>query len=287
MMGDEIDPQLPYIQVYRNVAQLAAALAPLVSVTNQHALGALVTFWQGLADRRLLAGKTELVLGADDVRTRLLIAFGKEVEPRFLVALGFLERRGDGFRIRGASRMLNVEAGRLKKKTGVGSGSNPGLVLVAPESDPRSDPGPTPVASGSDPTEVRGKRQEEKDESLENRGKAPPPLVRKIEKPTHDESRWSSRDFWAWAQAKRGEEGHTPEPEPKSLKLGAFWSSAFECVPHGPPNVNRVAFVVAGLKRAFVAFGNDSHWLSEGIPFNAFMAQWSHFIPPVEAARAT
>lgn len=115
----EIDPFLPFVKVARASAPAAAALAPAINVTYQHARGALVLLWEGLADRRLLARHLEagaILLSDVEIRHRLRLAFGVEVDPELAETAGFLERRGDLWRVRGGSRLLAVEGSRLKKK---------------------------------------------------------------------------------------------------------------------------------------------------------------------------
>lgn len=161
-MRGEIDPQVPFIQVHRSVGPKAASLAQVLKVTYQHARGSLDVFWEGLADRRILAGKSELMLTAKELETRLLLAFGQPVDLDHLVHLGLLEPRDGRYRVRGMSRYLVMEASRVAKK-----GKRPRYDLDDTTASPRSDPGVTGVASGRDPVEVRGKREEEIGESEE------------------------------------------------------------------------------------------------------------------------
>lgn len=103
------DP-LPYVQVDRAVKPKAGQLAGVLKVSRQHALGSLVDFWELCGDPRDLerlaeSGCREVVLSADEVRRRFRLASdGLEVDPADLAAIGLLEPRPDGFRVRGMSR---------------------------------------------------------------------------------------------------------------------------------------------------------------------------------------
>ena len=111
-MAETLDSQLPYVQVHRSSAAPAADIAAVLGVSHQHARGSLVAFWERLSDRRLLTGKTEIVLDEATTRLRLRLAFGLEVDPSLLVVAGFLETRPDGYRVRGMSRQLATETRR-------------------------------------------------------------------------------------------------------------------------------------------------------------------------------
>jgi hypothetical protein len=190
MPRQEIDPLFPFIQVDRGVGPKAAQLAGHLSVSYQHARGSLEIFWETLADRRRLANREELVLPLAEVEVLLHLAFGRPVLPEIMVALGFLEpRETAGFRIRGMSRYINSEKARILKK-GVGKGrektepepgQHPGATPVPPHPDPTPTPGNTPVPPR------RGKRGEERVESLK------------------EEEGAAVIAWWVWAQEKRRE----------------------------------------------------------------------------------
>jgi hypothetical protein len=99
------------VQVDRAVKTKAASLASVLGVSNQHAMGTLVEFWELCGDPRELekllgAGNTEVVFNRDEIVARFKIASGgKLIDPSDLVTLGLLEQRDDGsFRVRGMSR---------------------------------------------------------------------------------------------------------------------------------------------------------------------------------------
>ena len=169
-MRGKIDPHFPFIQVDRDVTGSAARLAQVIDVPHQYAMGGLVFFWEGLADRRLLTGKVELVLPAAEIEDRILLAFGRPVKPSILVALGFLEaREGHGYRVRGMSRYISAEASRIKR-TGPRPNANPTPTGVRPGSD-RGQSGKSTVRPGSDrgpapqSVEVRVERIEDRDQT--------------------------------------------------------------------------------------------------------------------------
>lgn len=132
--------------------------------------------WEGLADRRELAKHLRagaILLTEKEVRHRLQLAFGAEVDPELAATAGFLERRGDLWRVRGGSRLLAVEVARLKKKKSASSDpietehreSHPG---VTPGSTPGGTPGSTPpVTPGSTRVEPPH-RKEERGKSIQN-----------------------------------------------------------------------------------------------------------------------
>lgn len=167
---ESLDPVLPYLQIARGVEGQAASLAPLLGVTFQHAVGAMLIFWRGFSDRRFLVNHMDagaIVLADADVRSRLRLAFGlAEVDPQLLVATGFLEPASSEFpanfwRVRGGSRMLLVERSRLERMRSRGRPATPVSPLPKEhkgvDSVPSGDPPPR-----SHPGEVRGERREER-----------------------------------------------------------------------------------------------------------------------------
>lgn len=168
---EQIDPQLPYIQVHRSIGPKAAQLAPVLNLSYQHVRGALTVFWEHLADRRRLTRALALpepaiLLDEAECRMLLHLAFGVKVEPEVLVGAGVLEPTlGELYRVRGMSRYLNTEAGRVTKKGSRPFGPDKRATRGRPESDPSPTPvapelppSPTPVAPESHPTEARGER---------------------------------------------------------------------------------------------------------------------------------
>lgn len=178
MSREEIDEQFPYIQVDRRVAAHAAKLSTALEITYQHARGALDIFWEGFVTRTELLkaiklelegrGPARILVSKADVEVRLLLAFGRKVDPALLVSCRLLELEGDLFRICGASRYIGPEWGRLFKKGAMPkraektpsptpskgkppSPTPPRLDLETAPEPPRSPVHATPVAPGSDP----------------------------------------------------------------------------------------------------------------------------------------
>lgn len=133
------DP-LPYVQVDRAVKPKAGQLAGVLKVSRLHALGALVEFWELCGDPRELErlvqiGRREVVLASEEIRRRFRLASdGLDVDPADLVALGLLETRPEGFRVRGMSRYFAPIERRLiyrarsvaggKARSAAGRGAN-------------------------------------------------------------------------------------------------------------------------------------------------------------------
>lgn len=124
------DP-LPYSQVDRSVKPKAALLAGKMKVSNQHALGSLVEFWDLCGEPRVLervvletpAGvDPALVLSRDDVELRFEVASGQHVEVGVLVVVGLLEPVKEGFRVRGMSRYFDPVQARLRARGAASAG---------------------------------------------------------------------------------------------------------------------------------------------------------------------
>lgn len=120
------DP-LPFAQVDRAVKPKAATLATMVGVTYQHALGSLAEFWEACGDPRELErlwaeGKDEVVLSREEVSGRLLVAFGRAVDPDACRHLGLLEQRPEGFRVRGMSRYFTPIKARVIRREKASAG---------------------------------------------------------------------------------------------------------------------------------------------------------------------
>lgn len=119
------DP-LPYVQVDRAVRGRVGLLAGALGVTTQHALGALVEWWDLNGDPRALTEILEataegdepaVLISAQAARDRFLLAAGKPCEPSILVHLGLLEPVADGaFRVRGMSRYFAPVQARAKAR---------------------------------------------------------------------------------------------------------------------------------------------------------------------------
>lgn len=197
----ELDQQLPFVQVHRSVGPKAAQLASALGLTYPHVRGALVIFWESLADRRLLARYArryvdglKLVMPAADLAVRLKMAFTVDVPLPMFEAAGFLELLPNGeYRVRGGSRLVKPEAHRLRLAgTGEPGGEGPG---EGPGESPGRVPGRAPTPT---PPEERGERREEKGERRKAKGDRAP-------------SAWE--DLWNDAQDLRSHRLHEREIE--------------------------------------------------------------------------
>lgn len=176
MRADDIDPQLPYIQVHRGVAAKAAQLAARCNADYYRVRGVLDCFWESLADRRILAraiqGIGYVVVTPEVVESMLCRPLGCSLSD--LIAAGFIEPMPPhGYRARGMSRYLDSERTRLARK--------PNRKFPPTQPEPHQDetgsgdgdtsnPTPTPLEPHSDPTEVRGERREVRGKSRKTRG---------------------------------------------------------------------------------------------------------------------
>lgn len=279
-MRDEIDPQIPYIQVHRSVARMAAQLAEPLGLTYQHVRGSLDVFWESLADRRILAKALALkepmvLLDVADATNRLWLAFGRQVEPGLVIAAGVLEPVAGGkYRVRGMSRYIEMEAERLAaharavaggKKRALDArlvsgrftaGAPAGEQLV---SQPASD---QPAASQPPAThQVRGERREVRGETGKARGDVGP-----------------ADGFWMWAQGLREKAGCIREHPPDPRALSGWYSVA----------MSELGGDDGRLREAWMRFGDDPHWqdAAPACPFRAFMnaeTGWRKYVPRLRA----
>lgn len=88
-----------------------------------------------------------------------------------------------------------------------------------------------------------------------------------VEKPATPPDTWQAEDFWRWAQWLRQQGGYVAEKPPPGRKLQDWYRMA----------LMTDGMSVAGLKRAFCAFGRDKHWEAQRFPFGAFISQWASF----------
>lgn len=289
-MKDEIDPQIPYIQVHRSVARMAAQLAEPLGLTYQHVRGSLDVFWESLADRRVLAKALALpepmvLLDAAEATNRLWLAFGRQVELALVVAAGVLEPVEAKYRVRGMSRYVEMEAERLAalarstaggRSRAVGVRLASGRFAAGVPAGERLDAPPAshqPAASQSPATHhVRGERREVRVETGEVRGdiRTPPGFV--VSEPTTPADAWTADDFWRWAQSRRQKAGFIAEKHP-GVELSGWYSQTLAGL-NG--DIDR-------LKEAFLSFGDSPYWQKPKepppLPFRGFMSQVDRFIP--------
>lgn len=100
------------------------------------------------------------------------------------------------------------------------------------------------------------------------------------EKPVKDDELWEADDFWAWAQAKRLEDGLACERKPNENATSAWWSA-----------VRMAGFSPKALRLGFVTFANDPYWSDPArkpaVPFKAFVSQWDRFVTQEAVAHAS
>lgn len=114
------DP-MPFTQVDRSVKPKAALLAGMLGVTNQHALGSLIEWWELFGDpreiERLIAeGISAIIVTPEEAERRFRIASGKSVSASDLVAIGLLAPADGGVRVRGMSRYFEPVHNRIQKR---------------------------------------------------------------------------------------------------------------------------------------------------------------------------
>lgn len=295
------DP-LPYVQVDRAVKPRAALLAGALGVSNQHAVGSLVEWWDLCGDPRELERIVEatppgdepaVLLSPGDAQLRFRLASGKDVDPVELVHLGLLEPRGEQFRVRGMSRYFEPIRKRIKARASASAAGKASAEsrrkatgTAQPRSGDRSESGSAtgsgavresferPPNASRTPPNPSGQRSAvsgllEEEDQPQPKG----PLI--FEPPTTDPSTWNHADFFRWAQASRQALGLLGEKWPRK-SLSHWWSTAL-----GTPGVT-----VGRLQQAFRNFSLDEHWGSPArkpaAPFEGFMSVWSAHVPPGE-----
>ena len=286
-MRDEIDPQIPYIQVHRSVARMAAQLAEPLGLTYQHVRGSLDVFWESLADRRILAKALELpepmvLLDAAEAANRLWLAFGRQIELALVASAGVLEPTKDGkYRVRGMSRYVEMEQERLAALARSAAGGRSrsvaarlasGRFAAGAPAGPRLDAGWTPTPASHQPaasqspagSQVRGERREVRGETREARG---------------DTVTATAADkFWGWAQDLRVKAGCVREAPPEPRVLSGWYSAAMLEL-NGDDG---------RLREAWLRFGDDEHWqkATPACPFRAFInaeTGWRKYVPRLRA----
>lgn len=120
------DP-LPFTQVDRSVKPKAALLAGMLGVTNQHALGSLIEWWELFGDPREIErligeGISDIIVSPEEAERRFRIASGKAVTAADLVALGLLAEHENGVRVRGMSRYFEPVLRRLQAREAAAKG---------------------------------------------------------------------------------------------------------------------------------------------------------------------
>ncbi len=291
---------LPYREVDRSLKPKLPLLAGLMGVSPQHALGSLIEFWDLCADPRELEriaslalsvkAEPEVVLSEADVELRFELASGKKVEPLKLVMLGLLERREQGFRVRGMSRDFKPILKRLRNReiaaiggkasaesrrnaTGSaqpvgGKGFRGRSAASSEDAQPERSPEPkrdrTDDRSGTEPpTEAEpkssGQRSAVSDSSssYDDDGAPPPSLA---------------VQFFGWFQAARAEGGWAHEEPPPVEELEAFFATVTAALEDDPQGATEA------LKVAMKGYSKDEFWLGRALPWAGFVEQWARHV---------
>lgn len=289
MSAEQSSDPLPFLQVDRAALPIAARLASAEGVSNQHALGSMVEFWQLCADPRELeeivtrtpAGEEPVILL--DERTlamRWRIAFGKATDPALLTALGLVEPVGEQWRLRGGSRMISAVATRLQTREAAKAGgkasaearkakfgsAQPGSASVrtAPEPLPKRTPN-RPRTDDRSAAEARPNQRSEDRGHIENLSTAAEETSGAAAREEAAKTSPPLELFNALQEFRVGR-GLRREPEPSSTSLDGWWA-----------RVTRSRRVVdLSALRSYCA---DPYWASRGFPFSGFVAQWERHAP--------
>lgn len=312
--GQRSSDPLPYVQVDRAVKTKAASLAAELKVTTQHAMGALVDFWELCGDPRelerlALAGVEEVVLHRDEVARRFKLASGGyTIDPADLAALGLLEvRPADEFRVRGMSRYFKpirrrlhargiaVAGGKARAEgardgdgrfTGGGAPAGPpaggqggalaGVGLDTPHPDSSLDPANRqPIVHPAASQPSSTAGSVQRASTKEVRARAPC----EVGKPTRPPRKPSANEeFFAWTQAEanKRQPGRASEGPPHAATLNSQMKPAAAAVGR------------KGLELAWLHFLNDPWARDKGWPWSVFVSQWEkHHNAAIAVANAS
>lgn len=277
MASEELDSQLPYIQIHRSVGAKAAHLAALASAPYHLVRGVLECFWESLADRRVLqkalASDGCIVLTRAEIMNRLCRLISPSCTPDDIEMVGFIEAfpaRVGSYRVRGMSRYLQAEATRASKKGKLPQGLTPVLPLPDPGVS-ESDPGATPVPPGSDPPEERGERKEERGKTEDKKQKrreerSKPKQVSLPEMPPKPETERKSTpasEVWAYFVERRNERLEDLGLDPSKHELRPNWGHIAAQVEHWHTHVAEDVEVAKGTTRLMITqFLEDPYWAS-------------------------
>lgn len=248
--AEDIDPQLPFLQIHRSAVSVAAQLAQVLGLSAQTVIGSLVLLWHGMADRRFLGRHLKagaVLLSAADVEARLCLAFGCRTLPAPLSvfeAAGVLELVGDLYRVRGMSRYIEAELARLRKKE-TAAQKPPGWNKPRTQDAPRVQPGSDQTEVRGERREVRGERREVRDPEVRSISDSPQKSLEGLEKaPTSKPKRKPSageRAFEIWKGHRLDLLGgvDTPDADPHPAAVNTWWTR-FEAAlyPDGKPDTS-------------------------------------------------
>lgn len=280
---------LPYLQLHRAAKPRAALLAGHLGVTNQHALGSLIEFWELCAgdqrDLEDIVAKTPagqepaVVLEAADVELRFHLASGHEVRPVVLVRLGLLEPlEGDRFRIRGMSRFFEPISRKMAMRAlGSKGGRASATARAAPTPPAQANGQPHAQAAAQPHAQATAQQAVSSEQSaVSSQQSAPTPPVTAFEVEAPDPAsidEWTKEEFWRAGELHRRELGYPPQRWPAPIALSRWWSEA-----RGVADVRQLA-------QAFQRFAVDAHWsqASPPAPWGAWFARFADFLPKLRA----
>ncbi|MFT3708023.1 MAG: hypothetical protein QM817_10240 [Archangium sp.] len=301
-MGQESSDPLPYVQVDRAVIPRVALLAQSLGVTMQHALGSLVQWWNLCGDPRELESilertpdgkEPEVVLNAEEISTRFLLASGKTLDPAILVHLGMLERRPDAmFRVRGMSRFFKP---LVRRKVNKAAGAAGGKASVESRAKKYGSTQPQSRSSASEATveanasapveqlvEPPGITAESKTNTAdsdqrsavtdtEKQAPSPPkrrkhPIVDVVAAPSGP----TGDKFFDWSQGERtSKTGLVAERAPEG-GTDSWFQGALIAVANDEER----------LRVGFRNFLGDDYWRRRNFPWAGWLSQWERYVPP-------
>ena len=282
-----------FLQVEVGAISAASDLARFHGMSEDTALAGLIRFWHALVrDNRKLKERQRLTL--ETLNSITFGAWGRDIHPKQLELLGFVEVDGDAYRVRGMSRYIEAEEKRQatddarslggkvaaqvrRAKSGSAQPAHRASPELAPSSV-RADAVLTPSCDRADSVVRRetGDGRRETEDVRQKTGDLG--VVGKIEKPTSDPTTWQATDFWQWAQFKRQEIGLIVERR-RPANLGSWYSEAMMAV-----NGDTLALI-----KGFMRFGDDQYWLKKDppLPFAAFTNGWDKYVRAEVANGAT
>lgn len=190
----------------------------------------------------------------------VLGCMGHSVPADTLVAFGFLEPVEEGFRVRGAGRLLAVSEAR--KKGAESTNAKRRSATLSVQNEPQKHAERTVERRSSDAPEAL----------LHPEAQHPTPKLPKEEAPPLSvvKNDWDGDvDFWNWFQSRRRAAGFVKEKPPNSKALADFWREALEQLQGDPEPLRETVF----------RFGDDPYWQKRDLPFAAFAKNWPKYVP--------
>lgn len=302
MKNEHDSDPLPFTQLDRAAKAVAARLASAKKVSNQHALGALVEFWDLCGDPRELeriaqqtpeGQEPEVRLERDDLALRFELAFGQPVEVRLLSLLGLVELDPEGKRdrVRGMSRYFSAILPRLQARDAASKGGKASVAArrakhgsAQPRANDRGAGSQAVQSVVEAPTEatpeappkrprsgLRSATEAAPNQRTEGRGQISTedlsPTTEEITAAQPGSKHPSSSFFEAFQRVRHERTGITPE-RPDVPALLEWWASASQLVG------GDVVALEAGVSRYFA----DPYWAARGSPWNGWATQWTRHV---------